>query len=89
MNPNPSRRNEAQVDRLPKNILTPDEVIEMLRLDYNDRTGIHGDRKHAMRKLRLFRDTQRIPSIRLAHSVYRYPRAGIEKFKKQTLTPAK
>ncbi len=75
-------------NHLPKNLLTPDEVIEMLRLDYNDRTGNHGDRKHAMRKLRLFRDTKRIPSLRLAHSVYRYPRAGIEKFKRQQLFEA-
>jgi hypothetical protein len=75
-------------DNLPKNLLTPDEIIEILRLDYNDRTGEHGDRPHALRKLRLYRDTKRISFIRLGHSVYRYPRAGVEKFKRQNLFEA-
>ncbi len=75
-------------NHLPENVLTPDEVIKMLRLDYNDRTGQHGDRAHALRKLRYYRDIKRIPYIRLGHSSYRYPRAGIEKFKRQQLFEA-
>jgi len=78
----------TQPDRLPKNFLVADEVIEMLRLDYSVRNGTT-DRTTGLRRLKTLREKRRIPFHQLGHKTIIYPRAGIERFKKQTLVEAR
>ena len=75
-------------DRLPKTYLTPDEVIDMLRLDYSVKTGT-ASRETGLRRLKTLREKRRIPFHQLGHKTIIYPRAGIERFKKQTLVEAR
>lgn len=78
----------APTDRLPKTFLTPDEVIDMLRLDYSVKSGT-ASRETGLRRLKTLREKRRIPFHQLGHKTIIYPRAGIERFKKQTLVEAK
>jgi hypothetical protein len=74
---------------IPSNMLVADEVIMELRLDHNPRTGMTGDRHGALRRLKYLRAQRKIDCIRIGQRTYIYPRAGIEKFKRQNLFEAR
>jgi len=75
-------------DRLPSTMLVAAEVIRELRLDYNSRTGETGDKSTGLRRLKYLRELRRIDCIRIGQRTYIYPRAGVERFKKQNLMEA-
>jgi hypothetical protein len=75
-------------DRLPSTMLVADEVISELRLDHNPRTGATGDKATGLRRLKYLRNLRRIDCIRIGQRTYIYPRAGVERFKRQNLMEA-
>lgn len=76
-------------DRLPKNLLTDEEVIEMLRLDSSETPGQPCDRATSLRRLRYLRDKQRISFHRVGNRTFLYPRSSITRYLKQNLVEAR
>lgn len=83
------KQNATPTDRLPKNLLTDVEVIEMLRLDASEIPGQQCSRASSLRKLKYLRDKQRIAYHRVGNRTFLYPRSSITKYLKQNLVEAK
>lgn len=78
-----------KTDRLPSTLLTAEEVIADLRLDCDEYRGTDAEPKeYALRRLKYLRQKRAFDFIRIGHRSYVYPRAGIERFKKQNLVEA-
>jgi len=75
-------------DRLPSSLLTSEEVIIDLRLDRGEYQTASARKSAALRRLKYLRQQRKIDCIRIGQRTYIYPRAGIERFKKQNLLEA-
>lgn len=76
-------------DRLPQNLLTDEEVIDMLRLDASEISGEKCDRGTSLRRLRYLRDKRKISYHRVGNRTFLYPRAAISRYLKQNLIEAR